>query len=112
MRVWLAIPLLLAPVGALADSSLHLGPAAAEGPAVYSDDTVCDHIPGCSLNIARSVQPPGWSWTSSEYSPMIATLGVGGCIVGPFKLFDHGQTFLEIPAGAEYPAGCRKGSAP
>lgn len=51
--------------------------------------------------------PIGWTYMSGVDNPMIATLGVGGCIVGPFKLFNHGQTILEIPLGVEYPVGCR-----
>lgn len=39
----------------------------------------------------------------------IATLGAGGCIIGPFKLFyPAGHAVLEIPANAEYPVGCRE----
>lgn len=74
-----------------------------------SPPSPCDNTPDCSISFAerRPEQPP-FNWTTSTDNPMIMVLGIGGCIVGPFKLFNHGQTILEIPFGVEYPAGCRE----
>lgn len=92
MRFWLAIPFLL---GSAAAEEFRDGDTVLKRASSVLGNP-CDSSTNCAIN-----------WTINNDNPMLVTLGAGGCITGPFKLFASGRTIFEVPAGADYPTGCR-----